>query len=117
MEPKIRMILRRRNYTVLRDNNDFTPSENISSAIKERIHKAHVFIAVWCREYACSPWCFDELSIALKSHVKEGRELWIFNLDQTRMVHPDARNLLSYSIKSREELSGKIADLLRPKDS
>jgi hypothetical protein len=108
----IEMILRRRNYEVLRDENDFKASEDIPSAIKERIHKSDVFIALWSKEYACSPWCFDELSLALSSHRKQGKFLWIFRVDNTRMVHPQARNILWYDTVCRTDIEAKILHLL-----
>jgi len=110
----VEMILRRRNYQVFRDETDIGPGEDIPSSITENIFKSDIFIALWCAEYACSPWCYDELNIALKSHVnKPGKSLWIFALDETRMIHPQARNLLSYPINNRSELEGKISGLLK----
>ncbi len=62
----------------------------------------------------CSPWCFDKLDLALKRH-KEGRlALWLLCLDDTRVVPPAARELLTYPINSRRELGGAILDLLEP---
>jgi|GEM_PF-2960462 len=110
----VEMILRRRNLDVLRDDNDFGPGENIPRAINEMIHKSTIFIALWCSEYACSPWCFDELNLALSTHTQAGHALWIFQLDKTRIIHPKARNLLFYPIISREELEGKLLSLIQP---
>ena len=106
----VEMILRRRNYDVLRDEQSFAPGEHIPQAIEERIRQSTVFIALWCREYACSPWCYDELSLALQTHLTAGKSLWIFNLDATRMVHPQARERLLIPAASRRDL---IAELIR----
>lgn len=108
----IEMILRRRNYIVFRDDTDISASEDVPNAIRENIHKADVFIAVWCKEYACSPWCFDELNIALETHEKSGKPLWIFRVDNTRLVPPAARKILWYDTGSREEIEGRIISLL-----
>nr|GEW82231.1 hypothetical protein [Tanacetum cinerariifolium] len=97
----VEMILRRRSYEVLRDEQDFAPGEHIPQAIQERIRQSTVFIALWCREYACSPWCYDELALALQTHIIAGKALWIFNLDATRMVHPQARERLLIPAGSR----------------
>ena len=110
------MILRRRNLDIMRDDHDFEPGENITRQINEMIHKSTVFIALWCSEYACSPWCFDELDLALRTHTQEGRELWILQLDKTRIIHPKARGLLFYPITTRDELEGKLLSLLHPWD-
>lgn len=108
----IETILRRRNYTVLRDENNIAASQDIPNAIKENILKSDIFIALWCKEYACSPWCYDELSIALESHTKEGKSLWIFRTDKTRIVHPKARKLLWFDVENRAQIEGKILSLL-----
>lgn len=112
----IEMILRRRNYIVFRDDTDISASEDVPNAIKENIHKADVFIAVWCKEYACSPWCFDELNIALGTHQKDGKPLWIFRVDKTRVVPPGARKMLWYNTETREEIEGRIVSLLEQKN-
>jgi hypothetical protein len=108
----IETILRRRNFTVIRDENNIAASQDIPNAIKENILKSDIFIALWCKEYACSPWCYDELSIALDSHTKEGKSLWIFRTDKTRIVHPKARKLLWFDVENREQIEGKILSLL-----
>lgn len=109
----VEMILRRRNYEVLRDEQDFVPGEHIPQAIQERIRQSTVFIALWCREYACSPWCYDELALALQTHIITGKALWIFNLDATRMVHPQARERLLIPAGSRRDLLVRLLELLQ----
>jgi TIR domain len=108
----VEMQLRRRGYTVIRDENDINESTDITNAIQENINKADVFISLWCKEYACSPWCFDELSIAVHKKNKDKYSIWILCLDDTRIVHPEARNLLHFKVKSREEIEGRISLLL-----
>lgn len=97
---------------MIRDETDISAGEDIPNAIKENIKKADVFIAIWCREYACSPWCFDELNIALESLNKDDNSLWIFRTDKTRMLPPNARKLLWYDTETREEIEGRILTLL-----
>ena len=108
----VEMILRRRNLTVVRDETDISASDDIPNSIKENIYKSDVFIAIWCKEYACSPWCYDELSIALKTHTVKEKALWIIKLDDTRMIHPKARSRVHYDVRTREELEGRILNLL-----
>lgn len=108
----VEMQLRRRGYTVIRDENDINESTDITNAISENINKADVFISLWCKEYACSPWCFDELSIAVQKKSRDKYSIWILCLDETRIVHPEARNLLHFKVKSREEIEGRVALLL-----
>lgn len=113
----IEMLLRRRNQIVFRDEQDFGAGQPLPTEIDEHLYQADVFVAVWCKEYACSPWCFDELDLALKRH-KEGRlALWLLCVDDTRVVPPAARELLSYPISSRRELEGAVLNLLEPTPS
>jgi hypothetical protein len=108
----IEMALRRRNYDVFRDERDFGAGQPVQSEIIEHIHRANIFIVVWCKEYACSPWCYDELEIALARHNTKALDLWILQVDETRIVPPAARGLIGYPAKSREELEGQILKLL-----
>ncbi|TBR56516.1 hypothetical protein B4U84_29385 [Westiellopsis prolifica IICB1] len=108
----VETILRRRNMLVFRDETDFGAGYDIPRKIQEAIFSADVFVALWCREYACSPWCFDEMELALEKHAQSQLELWIFCVDETRIIPRRARDLVFYQIKSRDELEGRIATLL-----
>lgn len=108
----IENILRRRNYVVYRDESEFGAGKNILNEIEKNIRSANIFIATWCKEYACSPWCFDELELALDLCESRGMKIWIFNVDGTRLVPKRARNLLTYPIRTREELDGTLLLLL-----
>ena len=109
----VETLLRRRNGTVYRDEQEFEPGLNTQEEILKNIRRANVFIAVWCQEYACSPWCFDELELAIERRQKGLLELWIFCVDDTRMVPPGARDINYYTVKSREELEGKLLHLMK----
>jgi hypothetical protein len=93
---------------VYRDERDFGAGRSLPGEITESIHRANVFVAIWCREYACSPWCFDELELA----IKRGKTLWLLCVDETRIAPPAARNLISYPARNREELERHILTLL-----
>ncbi len=108
----IEMILRRRNYTVLRDEDVFDTDEDIPNSIKENIYRSNVFISIWCKEYACSPWCFDELTLALERKNKNNLNIWLICVDETRIIHPEARTMLHHLVHSRQEIEGKILNLL-----
>lgn len=108
----IETILRRRNIHIFRDESDFGTGHAIPSEITEAIHAANVFITVWCSEYACSPWCYDELELALDRQASGKMQLWILCVDSTRIIHPRARNLVSYRVNTREEVEGIILKLL-----
>lgn len=113
----IEMTLRRRDYDVFRDERDFGAGQPVQDEIIEHIHRSNVFIVVWCKEYACSPWCYDEFEIALARYKTKALSLWILQVDETRIVPPAARGLIAYSAKSREELEGQILKLLEQANS
>lgn len=108
----VETLLRRWHMPVTRDESDFGAGHAIPVAIREAIYRCTIFVALWCREYACSPWCFDELELALDRHAKGDLDLWIFRLDDTRMVPTRARQLISHEAKSRQELDGRVTSLL-----
>lgn len=104
--------LRRRQFEVFRDERDFAPGTPITGAIEAAIYSAKVFIAIWCKEYACSDWCFDELSLALQRQEAGKLMVWILCVDDTRIVPPGARKLINYPARSREELERHVMVLL-----
>lgn len=109
----VETLLRRRNSIVYRDEEDFEPAAETQEEIIKNIKRSNVFVAIWCKEYACSPWCFDELELAIQRRKDGLSELWIFCVDDTRMVPRGARTLNYYVVDSREALEGKILHLLK----
>ena len=108
----VETILRRRNIPVYRDESDFGAGKNIPIQIEENLYRSNIFIAVYCAEYACSPWCFDELELALELKEKGKIQIWILCVDDTRVVSKKAREIINYRVNSREEIEGKILDLI-----
>lgn len=108
----IETLLRRRNVSVFRDESEFGAGKDVPIQIEENIYKSNTFIAVYCTEYACSPWCHDELELALDLKEKGQLEIWILCVDETRIVSKRARNLVFYQVKSREEIEGRVISLL-----
>jgi len=113
----VETILRRRNIKIFRDESEFGAGDSIPNEINEAILSSNIFIALWCSDYACSPWCFDELEIAMKRQKLGKIKLWILCVDETRIVPTHARNLVYYSVRTREEIEGIILRLLDVKDS
>jgi hypothetical protein len=102
-------MLRRRNFMVFRDDGEFSAGVTVQSQIVDFIDKSDVFIAVWCQEYACSPWCFDELEYALARERRGSLSIWIVPVDNTRIVPPGAREKLRFDVySSREQLEGRL---------
>ena len=108
----VETLLRRRTLRVFRDESDFGAGHSIPNAIQEAIFEADVFVALWSSEYACSPWCFDEMELALDRHEHGALELWILRVDGTRIVPKRARDLMFYNATSRTDLEGRLVELL-----
>lgn len=108
----IETLLRRRGISVFRDESEFGAGKEIPIQIEENIHKANTFIAVYCAEYACSPWCYDELELALDLAEKQQMDIWIIDVDDTRIISKRARDLLYYQVSTREEIEGIMLKLL-----
>jgi|SRR5579862_502831 len=108
----VEMALRRRDVSVYRDEQDFGAGRAIQGEITEHIYRASVFIALWCREYACSPWCYDELQLALDRARSGKLEIWMFCLDDTRIVPPAARELVNFPSQTRGDLERHLVNLL-----
>jgi len=108
----VEMTLRRRGYDVLRDEASFETGHAIPDEIRESIFSSEIFVALWSSNYACSPWCFDEIEIALDRLEKRQISLWILQLDSTRIVPSRARDKLSHPAFNREQLKSVLTSLL-----
>ncbi len=108
----VEMTLRRRNCLVIRDEHDFGAGRSLPNEISEYIYSSDIFVVLWCQEYACSPWCFDELDLALRLNHEGKLMLWLIRLDDTRIVPPGARKLIDYQARTRKELEDLILRLL-----
>jgi hypothetical protein len=87
----VEVFLRRlNNVTVFRDERDVNHGESINQKIEKEIQfECNVFIALWCREYAESPYCHDELELWIKYRRQEN--LYLLRFDDTRPVWPSLR--------------------------
>ena len=98
----VETLIRRRNGVVYRDEEDFEPAAETQEEIIKNIKRSNVFVAIWCKEYACSSWCFDELELAIQRRKEGLSELWIFCVDDTRIGPRDAKRRIYYNVNSRE---------------
>mgnify|MGYP002626564974 CR=1 FL=1 len=108
----IENIFYRKKISIFRDDTSFGAGVELSANIKEQLYNADVCIILWCAEYACSPWCNDEMEFALDRKENKHMSLWIICLDDTRIVPKRARSLLTYRVHSRAEIEGYISKLL-----
>jgi hypothetical protein len=109
----VELLLTQYGCEVYRDRVNFEAGRSIQGEIREYIHRANIFVAIWCQEYACSPWCFDEIEIALIRHKDHRMIPWILCFDKTPIIPRDARDLPFYEITSRIELEETLLKLLK----
>ena len=105
------MTLRRRGFEVFRDEHDFRARAALLGEVEEHLARCDVFVALWSRDYACSPWCHDELSAALIRHRAGTLALWLLRVDDIRIVLPEARGLIAYDCFERDRLAATLASL------
>lgn len=108
----IETLLRRRNFTVYRDEEDFEAGAKTYEEIRQHIYRSNVFVAIWCKEYACSPWCFDELDLALDRKEAGKMSVWMLRVDDTRIVPPRARNILYLDGRNRSEIEARMLHVI-----
>jgi hypothetical protein len=108
----VETLLRRRELTVSRDDQAFDPSAELTQEIERAIRTSNVFVALWSSEYACSPWCHDEMTLALELRAAGKLDIWLLQLDETRVVPPGARKLISHPSKNRDDISSTLLKLL-----
>lgn len=104
--------LRRRALEVFRDDQDIGADEELNVAIREAICRSDVFVALWSREYACSPWCFDEIELAIRRRGEGRMAIWVLDLDGTRLVYPGIRGLPAQPAAGREQMQATLLRLL-----
>lgn len=84
----------------------------IPATIEQAIRRSDIVAVLWSRFYAQSPWCYDELALALSLEALGVMKVWLFNLDDSSIVPTQARKLPAVSVRSEEGLRAALKDLL-----
>ena len=105
---QVEALLRRRNGEVYRDDDAFEVGREVTEEIRRNILRSDVFVALYCKEFMLSPWCFDELELAFERSTKGLLRIALLCLDGSRVVPPQARALISYPCGSRTELETRV---------
>ncbi len=102
---------------VLMGDSSIDSRQMAQATIINNIQESDLFIALWSKHYALSPWCYDELSLALKRAANKSINVWMFCLDNTQIVPTEARKLRAIRTTSvmgllrvTRELLSKIAE-------
>lgn len=102
--------LKERGYAVLLGDEEIREDQMAKASIDQAVLKSDIFIVLWSKHYALSPWCYDELTLACNKKM----DILLFNLDDSMIVPQTARKLKSVSVRSASEII-KIADELLSK--
>jgi nucleoside phosphorylase len=92
---------------------EIVPDQLISTTIEHALRGSDIVAVLWSRSYAQSPWCYDELALALSLEALDRVKVWLFNLDDSSIVPTQARKLPAVSVRSEEGLRIAIKELLR----
>lgn len=105
-------VLRSRGIETVLGESEIGPDQLISATIEHALRRSDIVAVLWSRSYAQSPWCYDELALALNLEALGGMKIWLFNLDDSSIVPTQARKLPAVSVRSEEGLRSAIKDLL-----
>ena len=110
----IREVAESLNCKVVFGDDEITSNSGVEFAIESAIRRADVFVTLWSQNYACSPWCFDELMVAQSQRLFNQTEIWVLNIDGTPIVPTWLRELpVPIVAKSTNVLRATVADLLQ----
>jgi nucleoside phosphorylase len=85
--------LKSQGLDVLTGDNEIRTDQMVVASIDQALLKCDVCVVLWSQNYALSPWCYDELVFATDRRSHGQMEVWLFNLDDSIVVPPQARTL------------------------
>jgi nucleoside phosphorylase len=112
MGAALRDVLRSRGIEAVLGETEIVSDQLIPTTIEQAIRRSDIVAVLWSRFYAQSPWCYDELALALNLEALGGMKVWLFNLDDSSIVPTQARKLPSVSVRSEEGFRCAVKDLL-----
>lgn len=112
MASVLRICLADEEIEVITGDDEIRPDQMIPATIEQAVLRSDVCAVLWSRHYAQSPWCFDELSLALNQQEYGGMKVWFFNLDDSAVVPAQARKLPSISVRSPGAIRNFVSELL-----
>lgn len=88
------------------------PDKMAIPSIYTAIQNSDVFIALWSRHYALSPWCYDELMDAIDFNEQISKKILLFNIDNSPVIPKKARALDIHKINDVEDLQITLKKIL-----
>lgn len=105
-------VLKSYGIEVVLGESEIVSDQLIPATIEHALRRSDIVAVLWSRSYAQSPWCYDELALALNLEALGGMKVWLFNLDDSSIVPTRARKLPAVSVRSEEGLRSAVKDLL-----
>jgi nucleoside phosphorylase len=106
-------------FTVRLGDDEIREDRLAVPTIEDALLTSDLAIVLWSAAYALSPFCSDELEVALQRDGVGELQVWICNLDASDVVPRAARRLPQAVTRTREELVEVVIGLLdapRPAD-
>ena len=75
--------LKSQGLEVLTGENQTRHDQMVAASIQQALLKSDVCLVLWSQSYALSPWCYDELAIAIRRQSVGSMRIWLFNLEIT----------------------------------
>ena len=110
---KLKLFLERRGYNVFLGDEVVNSSQMALITIESTIISCDVCIILWSKNFALSPWCYDELKLAINLQNSGELRIWFFNIDNSLVVPSRARELDIYTIADINSACNLIDEFLK----
>jgi nucleoside phosphorylase len=105
-------ILRAQGLEALTGENQIRNDQMVPASIQQALLRSDVCVVLWSQNYALSPWCYDELSIAVRRQSLGSMNVWLLNLDSSSVVPTEARKLPFIPAGDPAQISEALRTLL-----
>jgi hypothetical protein len=104
--------LKQNGLEVLTGDAEIRTDQMVPASIEQAVTKSELCVILWSHNYALSPWCNDELNLAIERHSHGQMGIWFFNLDDSLVVPKQARKLPAISVRSPIAIERVAGELL-----
>jgi nucleoside phosphorylase len=87
-------------FEIILGDDQQRPDQEVLASISNSMLASDVCVILWSKEYALSPFCYDELMLALNRQGIGKLEVWLFDLDGTPMVPKEARRIRAIRVST-----------------
>lgn len=109
---QISTLLKREGIEVVFGDEQIRPAQMVTASIEQAIMACDVCIILWSRNYALSPWCYDELLYASKLQSLGRLGIWFLSLDGSEIVPHEGRKQRVITAKTNAAVLKAVKALL-----